>query len=125
MKQYFYIPKTYEVALSDDINNYLNANPTNYSIVSGVYESTQETIDTSNSLVVSRLVNSELQYIKNGFENSDFITEIVVKKKLIGFILEGDLQTNFPTFYEQILNLTDCLIFNTNIDCLTFLNSIN
>ena len=124
MKQYFYIPKSYEVALANDINNYLNANSTNFSIVTGVYETTQETIDTSNSLVVSRLVNSELQYIKNGFEYTNFNQE-TVKKKLIGFILEGDLQNNFPAFYEQILNLPDCLIFDTNIDCLTFLNSIN
>ena len=123
MKQYFYIPKSYEVALSTDINNYLNANETNFSIVTGVYESTQETIDTSNSLVVSRLVNSELQYIKNGIEYTNF--QETIKKKLIGFILEGDLQTNFPTFYNQILNLPDCLIFDTNTDCLNFLNSIN
>lgn len=118
MKQYFYIPKVYEVALANDINSYLNDDNSNYSIVGGVYETTVETIDTSNSLVVSRLVNSELQYIPNGFEET-------IKKKLIGFILEGDLQTNFPTFYEQILALPDCLIFDTNIDCLNFLNSIN
>jgi hypothetical protein len=124
MKQYFYIPKVYEVALSTDINNYLNADSSNYSIVVGVYETTQETIDTSNSLVVSRLVNSELQYIKNGFENTNFNQE-TIKKKLIGFILEGDLQNNFPAFYNQILALPDCLIFDTNTDCLTFLNSIN
>lgn len=119
MKQYFYIPKTYEVALSTEIETYLSNSSNYFTIVIGVYQTTTETVDTSNSLVYSRLINGTIQNIPNGIEYNNFGQNI--KKKLIGFILEGNFQTELPLLYAQIQSLPDCITFDTNTECLNFL----
>lgn len=122
MKQYIYIPKTYEVALANEIEIYLNENIDNYTIVIGIYQSTNEEVDISNSLVYSRFINQEIEHIPNGINYSDLGQAI--SKKLIGFLLEGNFQTDSPILFEQIQNLPDCIIFNSENECLTFINNL-
>jgi hypothetical protein len=107
MIQYIFIPKTHEALLANAVQEWLK-NPNAWTVITGEYQECT-TFDDSISPVVNRTLNGDVQYIKNGFE-SLFTGQ---KFQLIGFCVEGDLQCYTPTFYAELLNLSDVLMFNS------------
>ncbi len=118
-KQYFYIPKKYEVDISNDVNSFLNGGGV-FTIITGVYKEFLGIVDNSNSLVFSKLITGAIIYIKKNYEN------IFDNKKyeIIGFCMEGDFQLYAPAYYNKILSLPDCYIFNSANEYLEFINNL-
>lgn len=120
MKKYFFLPKYYESLLAKDLTAFLQENR-GFTIVTGVYKEFEGIITNENTLVSAKLITGTIQFVKRNYQN------FFNKKKydLIGFCLEGDLETFAPEYYAKILTLPDIKIFDNSIDYLNYINSLH
>lgn len=119
MKQYYYLPKHYEVAIAPEIDRYLNTGG-DFTIITGVYKEFDGIVDTTNSLVYSKIRTGEIVNIKNGYQ--DLFGNR--KYELVGFCMEGNFQVEVPDLYLQIQEMPDCYIFDTASQYLEFIKEI-
>jgi hypothetical protein len=117
-KEYYFIPSTYEGLLTSAIDTF-TADPTSWIILTGVYKPS-ETLDTSDSTAYSvDRVSKAKTYIKKG--TLDMFGN---KKALIGFSLEGDLDTLAPEYEAVIVGLDGVYETTDSEDYITYINSL-
>lgn len=116
MVEYFYIPKQYEHIILFAVDNWTKGK-NGWTIITGVYKEGE--FMEGDSLVY----NVDVRRTKTNIQNSVILEDKTLV--LIGFCLEGDLEKFASAFKKQLLELEGVLVFNNNLEVLTFLKKLN
>ena len=108
MVKYYKIPISLEKELSDMVNYWLaNGQLDSYTVITGIYQSS-EVLNELDSLVYSKNILGEINYIKNGFKDTNNNTF-----KLVGYCLEVNFDLIAPQFNYVIEMYPEILIYNS------------
>ena len=117
MVKYYFIPKSYEFDLADQIELWAQT-PESYIVLTGVYKPNAEFVEG-----ITKCFNLTISGVKTYIPKSTKGEDSQIST-YIGFLLEADLQTIAPEFQALIDTLTDILQFPNSRKYLEWYNGI-